>query len=81
MGLLMDTEADEFTKYDRDPTPINDLKAFNLIKWWNDAQSAFPTLYLWALDILAIPAMSAECERVFSSTKKLITLERNRLSE
>ena len=25
--------------------------------------------------------MSAECERVFSSTKKLITPERNRLSE
>jgi hAT family C-terminal dimerisation region len=25
--------------------------------------------------------MSAECERVFSSTKKLITSERNRLAE
>jgi hypothetical protein len=25
--------------------------------------------------------MSAECERVFSSTKKLITPERNRLTE
>jgi hypothetical protein len=25
--------------------------------------------------------MSAECERVFSSTKKLITPERNRLAE
>jgi hypothetical protein len=33
MGLLMDTEADEFTKYDRDPTQINNLKTFNLIKW------------------------------------------------
>ena len=30
--------------------------------------------------MLAIPAMSAECERVFSSTKELITPERNRLS-
>ena len=28
-----------------------------------------------------IPAMSAECERVFSSAKKLITPERNRLNE
>ena len=27
------------------------------------------------------PRVSAECERVFSSTKKLITPERNRLSE
>jgi hypothetical protein len=31
--------------------------------------------------LFAIPAMSAECERVFSSTKKLITPERNRLAE
>jgi hypothetical protein len=81
MGLPIVTETDEFTKYDRDPTPIDDPKAFNPIKWWNDAQSTFPTLYLWALDTLAIPAMSAECERVFSSTKKLITPERNRLGE
>ena len=34
-----------------------------------------------ALDKLAIPAMSAECERVFSSAKKMVTVERNRLSE
>ena len=32
-----------------------------------------------ALDILAIPAMSAEVERVFSSTGLLITDRRNRL--
>jgi hypothetical protein len=30
-----------------------------------------------ALDILAIPAMLAEYERVFSSAKKMITAERN----
>jgi hypothetical protein len=36
-------------------------------------------LHLWAFDTLAIPTMSAECERVFSSTKKLITTERSRL--
>jgi hypothetical protein len=32
-------------------------------------------------DMLAVPAMSAECERVFSSAKKMITAERNRLSQ
>ena len=32
-------------------------------------------------DTLSIPAMSAECERVFSSTKKLITPEWNRLTD
>ena len=45
------------------------------------AKSDFPTLHLWAFDILAVPAMSAECERIFSSAKKLIGPERNRLHE
>jgi hAT family C-terminal dimerisation region len=57
------------------------LNAFNPINWWNKAQSDFPTLHLWALDTLAIPVMSAECERIFSCTKKLITPERNSLHE
>jgi hypothetical protein len=47
----------------------------------SDFEFGFSTLYLWALDTLAIPAMSAECERVFSSIKKLIIPERNRLGE
>jgi hypothetical protein len=35
----------------------------------------------YALDTLSCPAMSTECERVFSSAKKLITPERNQLEE
>jgi hAT family C-terminal dimerisation region len=34
-----------------------------------------------ALDLLSIPAMSAEVERVFSSAKLLITPQRNSLSD
>ncbi len=34
-----------------------------------------------ALDLLSIPLMSAECERVFSSVKNLITSPRNGLKE
>ena len=41
---------------------------------------AFPSLHLYTFDTLAIPAMLAECERVFSS-KKLITPKGNRLAE
>ena len=33
-----------------------------------------------ALDILSIPAMSVEVERVFSSAKRLLTPERNALT-
>ena len=83
MGLPSeDTEKDEFESYAHsDPTPIPDPKTFNPITWWDNAKSTFPSLHLYAFDTLAIPAMSAECERVFSSTKKLITPERNRLAE
>ena len=52
-----------------------------LISWWNDVKTIFPSLHLYAFDTLAILAMSAEYERVFSSTKKRITPERNRLAE
>jgi hypothetical protein len=58
---------------------ILNLKTFNPITWWNNQKELFPSLYLFAFDTLAIPAMSAECERVFSSTKKLLTPERSRL--
>jgi len=81
MGLPKDNEVDEFTRYNQDITPVGNLNTFNPIKWWDDAKTDFPTLHLWAFDTLAIPAMSAECERVFSSAKKLITPERHRLHE
>ena len=54
---------------------------FNPIKWWISKVSTFPTLYRHALDTLSCPAMSTECERVFSSAKKLLIPEINALSE
>ena len=41
----------------------------------------FSTLFQYALDTLSCPVMSTECERVFSSVKKLITPERNQLEK
>jgi hypothetical protein len=79
---LPETGSDEFRRYTHhDSTPVNSPKTFNPIIWWNDCKVLFPTLHLYAFDTLSIPAMSAECERVFSSTKKLISAERNRLRE
>jgi hypothetical protein len=78
----IDAEKDEFKNYAHShPTAIPDHKAFTPISWWNDAKMAFQSLHLYAFDTLAIPTMSAECEKVSSSTKKLITPERNRLAE
>lgn len=83
MGLpITDTATDEFEQYViRDPTFIGNPKTFNPIAWWNDSREVFPSLHLYAFDTLAIPAISAKYNRVFSSTKKLIKPERNRLAE
>jgi hypothetical protein len=82
IGLKVFTNGDEFCKYAyRNSTPVDEPKRFNSINWWNERKTSFPSLHLYAFDTLAILVMSAEYERVFSSAKKLITPERNRLAE
>ena len=88
MGPSIDTGAmDTVTKSEidnyADSTPSEDTKTFNPIQWWAAmaGPNDFPTLSQYALDTLCCPAMSTECERVFSSTKKLITPERNALAD
>jgi hAT family C-terminal dimerisation region len=51
----------------------------DLLDYWNSRLLSRPDLARFALDMLAIPATSAECERVFSSAKLLVTASRNRL--
>lgn len=41
-------------------------KEFNRIQWWIPNSTAYPVLARMAFDVLSIPAMSVECERVFS---------------
>ena len=54
-------------------------KTQNQFIWWK--HSEFTELAPMAYDILSIPAMSAETERVFSGTKLTISPTRNRLGE
>ena len=49
--------------------------------WWIQHQKDYPQLSRMALDLLAIPAISSEVERVFSSTGMMVTDRRNRLKE
>ena len=63
------------------PCAVDPLIQFDLIEWWWNNQGTFPTLYQDALGMLAILAILAECERVFSSANKMITAERNQLAE
>lgn len=58
----------------RHPETTNDPVAF-----WQRQQQAFPTLSQKALDILSIPPMSAECERIFSQAKLTMGPQRQQL--
>ena len=69
---------DEFDTYLEGSTVPLSANA-NIYAWW--ANSGFTQLAAMAFDILSIPAMSAEAERVFSGTKLTISSSRNRLGD
>jgi hypothetical protein len=72
--------------------PTESMKTFNPIPWYTANKGSFPTLATIAYNFYAVPAMSAEAERVFSiyvfifeillisTAKETITDRRNRLS-
>ena len=51
------------------------------IPWLRSRQNPWPGITQHALDLISIPAMSAELERVFSRSKLTVTPLRNRLSD
>lgn len=60
--------------------PVHSPLQFWIEKSHDKIGNPFPGLTKLALDIYSIPAMSSECERVFSQTKRVITDDRNCLS-
>ena len=54
---------------------------FNIIKWWLVQEAVWPSLAKMAFDMLTIPAISAEYERVFSSSKLMIINRKNALKK
>ena len=49
------------------------------IQYWKDRADQYPRLSRMALDIMTVPAMSAEVERLFSAVGLMVTPLRNRL--
>lgn len=50
------------------------------LTWWKErGERLYPLLAQIAYDLFSIPAMSSECERIFSLTKKVATDERYQL--
>ncbi len=71
---------DEYTAYCEEP--VVDIKAITTpIEWWQDPiqRRRYPNLSLMALDILSIPAMAADAERLFSAAKLTVTDKRGSL--
>lgn len=71
---------DEFEDYSNaEPSEIGSLPA---LEWWcHDSQrERWPRLSCMAIDILSIPPMSAEPERVFSGARRTISWDRAQLS-
>jgi hypothetical protein len=48
--------------------------------YWRAKEFEWPQLASMAFDFMAVPALSSECERVFSSCAKMTTIESSRLS-
>jgi hypothetical protein len=69
--------VDEYAQYCASPIVNTD----DAIGWWmqETQRQAYPNLSKMAFDYLSIPGMSAEPERLFSSTKITVTDRRNRL--
>jgi len=71
-------DIDEYQRYILSPVlqEVTDPRA-----WWLEPtqRKTYPALSIMALDILSIPAMSAEPERLFSGAKITITDRRNKL--
>lgn len=74
------SSQDEYEQYISTPV-LPTPKDFDPIQWWQEAtqRANYPRLSKMALDLLSIPAMSAEVERLFSSANITITDRRNRI--
>ena len=59
-----------------------DLKKYREqpIRWWQEvSKKEYPTLAGLAFTVFSMPAMSAECKRVFSRAGKMVTNDRYQL--
>lgn len=67
---------DQLAQYLSEP-PVGDL---GLLEYWRIRERQWPQLAKMAYDMMSIPAMSSECERVFSSVSRRATKDTTRLT-
>ena len=76
----VDEDRDAFDAYVEDATTfLSDEDS--VFQWFNNPANPHLPLRDMAFDVLSIPAMSAEIERIFSSAKRLISADRSSLTD
>lgn len=70
-----EAELDEYEQYLSEKV-VKLREDESILQYWNRNSQKWPHLSRLAYDAISIPAMSAECERCFSSGKNLITSNR-----
>lgn len=76
LGLSATQEGDPYYQYIEGPQL---QRKTDVLSWW--AITGPHQLRQMAFDLLSIPAMSAEVERMFSAAKHLLTTSRNRIGD
>ena len=67
----------EWKRWMKEPTVSRDI---DILKYWQSKQLQYPIIARIAKDHLAVPATSADSERIFSVGGDIVTKKRNRLS-
>ncbi|KAF5227806.1 hypothetical protein FANTH_14671, partial [Fusarium anthophilum] len=71
-------DLDEYEQWQRDIEDA-DASVTDPYEYWHIRRLKYPRLSRMALDLLTVPPMSAERERLFSTTGRMVTKSRNRL--
>ena len=81
LTLLEHRSGDEFERFINSGS--TDITGTTALAWWSDERQRrrYPRLSRLARDIFSIPPMSDEPERIFSSTRRVISWDRTRLSD
>ncbi|KAM5529798.1 hAT family dimerization domain protein [Fusarium oxysporum f. sp. phaseoli] len=68
-----DGDYDEYDHWLRNPDAKHDPLVTDPLRYWWEKRKDYPRLSRMALDVLSIPPMSAECERLFSVAGQMVS--------
>ena len=59
---------------------LGDFKSFDLLAWWKDKENQFPILAAMARDLLTVQDSTVASESAFSTSGRIISIRRTRLT-